>query len=84
MRFTLIAHDRDLDRSRYRIEDERGWCEVTLWHKDNPGRLLGPFGGSVWPSSFPDVFTHVGPDEGLITSRSGPAFRPDVVLPERF
>ena len=67
--------------SQYRIEKEGKYCDVSLYHSQNPDRILSSFGGSIWPSDIPEVFDHYGPDAGIVTYRSGPKFRSDVVLP---
>jgi hypothetical protein len=55
------------------------WCEVSTW-----GSLrLTSFIGSHWPAQFPEFFAHYGPDAGMITGRSGYAFREDITLPTR-
>jgi hypothetical protein len=43
---------------------ETPWCEFTIWYQ---GNQLGSYGGSVWPSAWPQLFeSHTG------SAQSGP------------
>jgi hypothetical protein len=78
----VLLRDGRPDRSEYRVVLKDGrYCDVGLWHSGNPSRVLGSFGGTVWPAQIPEIFAHFGPDEGCVTYRSGYAFRPEVELP---
>jgi hypothetical protein len=35
------------------------WCEITVWDAEDgaPGSFVGSFGGEVWPSAWPHLFT---------------------------
>ena len=63
--------------ARYQI----GGCNFSIYHDNNPGRQLSSFGGVQWPSDFPSVFEHFGPDIGCITYRSGMRVREGIVHP---
>lgn len=57
-------------RERCDERAEVAWCEVTIWeHNSEPGTALGSYGGTVWPSAWPEIFS-VGPrtTHGQVTS----------------
>lgn len=63
MTITLLKADDGpewpIPHHRYRIEDEKGWCEFGIW--DN-GKWIGSYGGSTWLFSWPDLFEYVNPN----------------------
>jgi hypothetical protein len=65
-----------VERLRLRIEDERGYCEVTKYAGT---AMLASWGGSLWPNAWPDLFELRGPD-GYITSRTGYAAKPRLLV----
>ena len=36
-----------------RYAHEAPWCEISIWHG---GHCLGSYGGSVWPTAWPELF----------------------------
>lgn len=70
--------------NRYRLITPDGrWIEFGLRLSiTNPDRHLSSFGGSIWPGQIPEIFGHYGPDQGMVTYRSGPCIKVGVRLPE--
>lgn len=42
---------------------EAAWCEFSTWN----GKTLGSYGGSVWPTAWPEMF-----EAGRGTAQTGP------------
>jgi hypothetical protein len=53
IRYRIEGGDIREDWAKNLRAGETPYCEVSVWHR---GETLGSYGGSVWPSAWPDLF----------------------------
>lgn len=63
-----------------RGEGRTAWCEVSVWigQDGQPDSRVGSYGGSVWPTAWPDLFESVpssasGGSAGILLTEAGRA-----------
>ena len=47
-------------------KDEAPWCEFSIWYD---GNQIGSYGGTVWPTAWPELFASLPPSAQLGSAR---------------